>query len=158
MYAAQETSSKLSCSFPPHQSTDKRLTASPGRNHRLLPALAKNMPLVCFLYASRLKGKPTPSVFVRVLTLTNPPPSRGRLWSHPLRVCSGCGWRVLPQLIGGDSALWEGAQSSQSAQALPALPEGEPFGCLLWRRARAADFRPLRASAVTPKRCLYISP
>ena len=26
----------------------------PGRNHRLLPALAKNMPLACFLNASRL--------------------------------------------------------------------------------------------------------
>ena len=35
--------------------------ASPGRNHRLLPALAKNMPLACFLNASRLKGKPRSS-------------------------------------------------------------------------------------------------
>ena len=29
------------------------LPPSPGRNHRLLPALAKNMPPACFLYASR---------------------------------------------------------------------------------------------------------
>ena len=43
---------KISTSSPPAGG------ASPGRNHRLLPALAKNMPLACFLNASRLKWKP----------------------------------------------------------------------------------------------------
>ena len=36
-------------------SSRQRDATCPGRNHRLLPALAKNMPLACFLNASRLK-------------------------------------------------------------------------------------------------------
>jgi hypothetical protein len=42
----------------PNQPLSQPMAAS-GRNHRLLPALAKNKPLACFLNASRpLAGEP----------------------------------------------------------------------------------------------------
>ena len=103
----RRTSSDLAYARPP----------SPGRNHRLLPALAKNMPLACFLNASRQGGR-------RFYWATVPTASSG---------CTETSKRTRAATLRGLASAFSGSSSKPEQPEPPRMqplsrPHGTPTG------------------------------